>query len=84
MLYQNIPNPFNPKTSIAFELYETSSVKVLIYDETGREIYKLVDEILPAGYFNRKFDGAGFPSGVYFYKLIANGQSETKKMLLLK
>lgn len=83
-LYQNFPNPFNPTTFIVFAISKTSSTKILIYDERGREIYTLVDEILPAGFYTQKFDGTGFPSGVYFYKLIVNGLSETKKMLLLK
>lgn len=83
-LYQNYPNPFNPTTFIVFAISKTSSTKILIYDETGREIYTLVDEILPAGFYTQKFDGAGFPSGVYFYKMIVNGLSETKRMLLLK
>jgi hypothetical protein len=56
----------------------------MIYDDMGRELQTLVDETLPPGYFNYKFDGGGFPSGVYFYKLIVNGLSETKRMLLLK
>lgn len=83
-LYQNYPNPFNPVTNIYFEKNITSGAKILIYDVVGRKVLTLVDENLPPGKFNRKFDGAGFPSGVYFYKLIVNGQSETKKMLMIK
>jgi len=83
-LNQNYPNPFNPTTSIEFSISKKSAVKVLIYDDMGRELQTLVNETLTPGYFHYKFDGAGFPSGVYFYKLLVNGLSETKKMLMIK
>lgn len=88
-LEQNYPNPFNPTTFIHFAIFSegsirTASVKILIYDYLGREVQTFVDEKFVQGTYQRTFDGTGFPSGVYFYKLIVNGESETKRMLLLK
>jgi len=84
MLYQNYPNPFNATTSIHFAISKSSSVKILIYDLMGRELQTFVDEKLSAGIYARNFNGAGLSSGVYYYRLIVNGYSDTKKMLLLK
>ena len=88
-LEQNYPNPFNPTTFIRFQIFgqgsiRTASVKILIYDYLGREVQTFVDETLVQGVYQRTFNGTGFPSGVYFYRLIVNEQSETKRMLLLK
>ena len=88
-LEQNYPNPFNPTTFIRFQIFgqgriRTASVKILIYDYLGREVQTFVDETLVQGSYQRTFNGTGFPSGVYFYKLIVNEKSETKRMLLLK
>jgi hypothetical protein len=84
-LFQNYPNPFNPVTNIKFSLPEASFTKLIIYDELGREITTLVNEKQNAGTYEVDWDGSSYPSGVYFYKLIANEEIiETKKMILLK
>ncbi len=98
MLYQNFPNPFNPVTTIAFDLPEQSVVTLKVYDILGREVTKLIDrELLDDGAQEVEFDGSRFASGVYFYQLTAQGvkdeqdESSTaqqfiavKKMLLVK
>ena len=83
-LYQNYPNPFNPTTKIKFELPKSSFIKLIVYDILGREVTKLVNEKLTTGIYETEWDGNTFASGIYFYKLVANDYSETKKMLLIK
>ncbi|MFA5012708.1 MAG: T9SS type A sorting domain-containing protein [Ignavibacteria bacterium] len=83
-LSQNYPNPFNPRTVISFQLPAVSDVMLKVYDVTGKEVTTLVNESLQPGTYETTFDGSGLNSGVYFYKLIADGFTETKRMLLVK
>jgi len=83
-LKQNYPNPFNPTTNIKFSVAKSSDVKLVVLDVLGREIQTLVNEKIQQGTHEATFDGSMLNSGVYFYKLTANGYSETKKMLLIK
>ena len=83
-LYQNYPNPFNSTSNLKFEIVNSGHVKIIVYDVQGREVQTLVNETLKPGTYETTFDGSTLNSGVYFYKLIADGFTETKKMLLLK
>ncbi|RPI13856.1 MAG: T9SS C-terminal target domain-containing protein [Ignavibacteriae bacterium] len=83
-LYENYPNPFNPVTAIKFSVPVASHVKVAIYDITGREVAKLVDEKLDAGIHSYNWDASNFASGVYFYTFSAGSFYETRKMVLIK
>ena len=88
-LKQNYPNPFNPSTKISFTLPIDSKVTIKIYDVLGREITTLVNRDMTAGYYDVEFNASAYPSGVYFYRLIAEdiyGQSyySIKKMVLTK
>ncbi|MBS1494145.1 MAG: T9SS type A sorting domain-containing protein [Bacteroidetes bacterium] len=83
-LGQNYPNPFNPTTKISFTIQQNSFAKLTIYDIMGREITKLVDGQLNAGVHSVDFNASALPSGVYYYKLEANGFSDVKKMMLVK
>ena len=83
-LSQNYPNPFNPITNVKFSMYNAGQVKLVVYDVQGREVQTLVNEKLNAGTYEIKFDGSMLNSGVYFYKLMTDGFTETKKMLLIK
>ena len=83
-LSQNYPNPFNPLTKIKFELPFTGFVKLVMFDNMGREVKTLVNDNLAAGSYESSFDGSRFASGVYFYKLQAGDFIETKKMILVK
>lgn len=83
-LGQNFPNPFNPVTIINFSLPEVSYVTLRIYDITGREVFELVNGSLEAGDHTVHFDGSNLSSGVYLYKLKANGVKDIKRMILLK
>lgn len=84
VLSQNYPNPFNPSTKIKFEIPYASKVVLKIYDNTGKEMKTLVNEFKAAGYYTVDFSGINFASGVYFYKIIADGSNDTKRMILLK
>jgi hypothetical protein len=84
ILSQNFPNPFNPTTNIRFEIPRTLLVKLIVYDNLGREVATLVNEKLNAGSYEFEWNASEYPSGVYFYKLITDSFVETKKMVLLK
>jgi photosystem II stability/assembly factor-like uncharacterized protein len=83
-LSQNYPNPFNPVTNVKFSMVNAGDVKIVVYDVQGREVQTLVNERLNAGTYEVKFDGSGLTSGVYFYKMVTDNFTETKKMLLIK
>jgi hypothetical protein len=83
-LSQNYPNPFNPTTIIDFVIPKSSNVKLSVYDILGNEVAILINGYVNAGKYGREFDGSNLSSGLYFYKLEANGFTETKKMLLVK
>ncbi len=81
---QNYPNPFNPTTNIEFNVPKSSDIRIKVYDLQGREVQTLVNERLNAGGYKVNFNGSSLNSGVYFYSLITQGFSDTKRMLLLK
>jgi Secretion system C-terminal sorting domain len=83
-LDQNYPNPFNPTTTFSFDLPGSSHVTLAVFDILGREVARVVDEILPAGNYARTFDASRLASGMYIYRLTAGEYSETKRMMLLK
>ena len=83
-LYQNLPNPFNPTTSISFNLPEGGVVSLKIFDISGREVSSLIDSYLSAGLHTAQFDGAALSSGTYYYKLTNGNLTEIRKMILLK
>jgi len=83
-LFQNYPNPFNPVTRIRYDLPRAGVVRLAVYDVMGREIESLVNERQAAGSYEAVWDGTRFASGVYFYRLTAEGYSETRKMILIR
>ncbi|MCF8396156.1 MAG: T9SS type A sorting domain-containing protein, partial [Melioribacteraceae bacterium] len=83
-LKQNYPNPFNPTTTIEFSIPERSVIKLMIYNSIGQEIESIINEEIPAGNYKFNWDASQYSSGVYFYKLVSNNYSITKKALLLK
>jgi len=88
-LGQNYPNPFNPVTQIEFDIQRSCFVRVQIYDVLGQQTRTLVNERLSPGRKVVTWDGtndSGQPvaSGVYFYRIITESYSESKKMLLLR
>jgi hypothetical protein len=83
-LSQNFPNPFNPTTSIRFELPERTEVRLAVYDLTGREVAILANGAFAPGSHSVNFSAAELSSGVYVYRLDAAGQTLTRKMTLIK
>ncbi|MFH1011218.1 MAG: T9SS type A sorting domain-containing protein [bacterium] len=83
-LYQNHPNPFNPETSISYDLKESGIVTLKVYDMLGREIATLVNGEREAGRHTILFSAANLPSGVYLYRMDVNGYIALKKMTVLK
>ncbi len=83
-LSQNYPNPFNPATSFEFSVPQKSFVNLEIFDVLGRKIETLINGELKPGTYKTEWNASKYPSGVYFYRLVAGNISETKKMILLK
>jgi hypothetical protein len=83
-LYQNYPNPFNATSIIGFWLPESSPVQLGIYDLTGRELKRLLNEKLPAGEHSIRFTANDLSSGVYFYQIKTKNSTYIKKMVLIK
>jgi hypothetical protein len=84
VLHEAYPNPFNPVTSISFELAETSNISLLIYDMNGREISSLANGVMSAGYHNIKWNAQGYSSGIYFVKMVTSNSTMTQKIILMK
>jgi hypothetical protein len=85
-LHQNTPNPFNPTTTIVYELFSPSSVELIIYNMLGNEITRIRHDWQPAGLHKYVFNAANFElsSGIYLYRLQTDTGSETRKMILMK
>jgi len=89
LLHNNYPNPFNPSTTIDFEISESMNVKIEIYDVSGKLVSSLVNRNFQSGKYSTLWNGCdhfGNPisSGVYFYKLTGKTQTISKKMILIK
>ncbi|MBN2426619.1 MAG: VCBS repeat-containing protein [Calditrichaceae bacterium] len=88
ILYQNFPNPFNPTTTISYQLPVGGEVELSIYNLLGQRIAILVSEKQQSGMYNVQWDATGFTSGVYFYRIKVLGNMknfvQTKKLVLLK
>ncbi|MCW9066137.1 MAG: T9SS type A sorting domain-containing protein [Ignavibacteriaceae bacterium] len=81
---QNFPNPFNPSTSIEFELIQDSDVEVKVYNLAGKEIALLHKGFLSMGVHQFTFDASGLSSGVYLYQIITPLSTQTRKMIFAK
>ncbi|MBZ0181150.1 MAG: T9SS type A sorting domain-containing protein [Melioribacteraceae bacterium] len=83
-LKNNYPNPFNPSTTINYQLPEQSFVSIKVYNMLGETISVLKNEFQNSGSYSLEFDGSDLPSGTYLYKIQAGSYYEVKKMLLVK
>jgi len=83
-LHTAYPNPFNPTTTIPFELKYPGEISLIVYDVLGREVSRLHQGWLQAGNYTTTFDGSRVPSGVYFVRLNAGDFRQTRKMVLMK
>ena len=83
-LYENYPNPFNPTTTIKYDIADNSFVKLVVYDLAGKEIETLVNNNLQAGKYEATWSGSNYASGVYFAKIEAGNYRHIIKMLMVK
>lgn len=83
-LEQSYPNPFNPGTKIRYQIPDNTFVSLKIYNANGKMIETIVNQIQNAGTYEADFDGSNLASGVYFYRLEAEGFTQTRKMILIK
>ena len=88
-LHQNFPNPFNPITTLSYDLPNDSDVRLAIFDMLGNEVATLVNTNQQAGFRSVQWDGTdsvgrAVSAGVYLYRIQAGEFVETRKMVLLK
>ena len=84
-LDQNYPNPFNPSTNIEFSLPKQADVRLEIFNSIGMRVATLINQNKTAGYHMVRFDASSYSSGMYFYRLVVDGNIvSTKKMILIK
>lgn len=83
-LYDNYPNPFNPTTSIKYDLANNTFVKLVVYDITGRAIETLVSDNLQAGRYETTWSGSNYASGIYFARIEAGSYKHIIKMVMVK
>ena len=89
-LHQNYPNPFNPSTTVEFDLPHRSVVTLAVYNLLGQMVATLVDHrSMDIGYLSVKWDASSIPSGVYLYRMSAEGADgksfvQVKKMMLMR
>ena len=88
-LYQNLPNPFNPQTTVRYDLPEVGEVNLVIYSALGQAVRTLVSEYQEAGAYHVKWDGKDayqhdVSSGVYLLQMCAGHFVQTQKMLLVR
>ncbi|HLF19406.1 MAG TPA: T9SS type A sorting domain-containing protein, partial [Bacteroidota bacterium] len=83
-LHEAYPNPFNPSTTIRYDLSQDDYVKLKIFDVTGREIAVLVDGFQQGGQYMVQFNANGLPSGIYLYQISTGKFTQAKKLVLTK
>jgi len=89
VLHPAYPNPFNPVSTLMYEIPEGSEVSLIIYDLHGREVTRLVDSYMELGYHQVQWDGRGsngreIPSSIYIARLVTPEYCKSIKMVLLK
>jgi hypothetical protein len=83
-LHNAYPNPFNPMTTISFDLPEACKVSMIVYNIQGKEVVELVNEYKSAGSYEVTFNAKDLVSGVYFVRLEAGDFSQVQKIVLMK
>lgn len=81
---QNFPNPFNPSTEIRFSISQSSAVEISIYDVQGRKLETLLNQTMSSGLHSVSWNASSYPSGIYLYRVSANGEQISRKMTLIK
>ena len=83
-LYRNYPNPFNPATTIAFDIPSQAHVRITVYNTLGEQVGIVFDGQRPAGSHSVIFDASALPSGLYLYRMQAGEFTSVQKMSLIK
>ena len=83
-LSQNYPNPFNPLTTIKFSIPQPGNVNLTVYNLLGEQVAELINGFREAGVHTINFNAENLISGLYIYKIEANGMVQSRKMLLVK
>jgi len=83
-LSQIYPNPFNPTANIKYSLPHTQYTILKVYEMLGKEVSSLVNEMHNPGSYEVEFDGSNLSSRIYFYKLLTDEFTDTKRMILMK
>ena len=83
-LYQNFPNPFNPVTTIRFQIPKAGHVRLIIFNMLGQEVASLVDQNYPAGVYRVKWNAGNLASGIYIYQIRSRNFMAAKKLILIK
>ena len=83
-LKQNFPNPFNPSTTIEFDIPEPGYVSLKVFNIAGQEVATLVNNELSPGTRKIQWNAQNISSGLYFYRLETKGYIETKKLVVMK
>lgn len=85
MLYDNYPNPFNPATTIRFDIPRATAVTLTIYDIRGQQVASFLNgKHMEPGSYEMQFDASGLSTGIYIYRITAGTYQSVKKMMLMK
>ena len=84
VLGDNFPNPFINQTYIPITVPRSMDIKIEVYNALGMPVQTILDETVETGYYEVPFNGSGLAAGIYFYRLIADGELKTGKMVLLR
>jgi len=80
----NYPNPFNPTTTIRYDIPKASYVTLTIYNMNGQVVERLVNQKQEPGFYSVNWNAGNVSTGVYFYQIMADGIQQVKKCLLVK
>lgn len=83
-LSQNYPNPFNPVTNIKFAITKAGKITLNIYDINGKKLEELINGSYSAGSYKAEWNASKYSSGIYFYTIVTNEFTDTKRMILVK
>jgi len=83
-LLPNYPNPFNPATTIEYQLSQNTQVLLEVYDVSGRRVQVLANDTRPAGHYSAEFDGSNLASGMYMVRFQADNEVQIRKITLIK
>ncbi|MFZ4592240.1 MAG: T9SS type A sorting domain-containing protein, partial [Ignavibacteria bacterium] len=83
-LFNNYPNPFNPVTTIKFQIPKDAAVSLKVFNSLGQEIETLKSEYMKTGLYTINWNGSRYSSGVYYYVLRSDSYTETKRMVMIK